>query len=138
MVSRQLGNQCRRGSVPKILEHGRTGLVVDGVEEAADAVGEVHRLNRWAIRRCFEERFTAERMARAYVAAYQSLRPASAPAADRLRRHGGPESSLGQARMAGHQDAIMFDKWPTGTSRHRGHVTSEVLDREHPEPRHPT
>jgi glycosyltransferase involved in cell wall biosynthesis len=64
----------RRGSVPEILEHGRTGLIVDGVEEAADAVGEVQRLNRWAVRRCFEERFTAERMARAYVAAYQSLR----------------------------------------------------------------
>src|SRR3954447_8544512 len=64
----------RRGSVPELIEHGRTGLIVDGVEEAADAVGEVQRLNRWAVRHCFEERFTAERMARAYVAAYQSLR----------------------------------------------------------------
>jgi glycosyltransferase involved in cell wall biosynthesis len=28
----------RRGSVPEILEHGRTGLFVDGVEAAARAM----------------------------------------------------------------------------------------------------
>jgi glycosyltransferase involved in cell wall biosynthesis len=63
----------RRGSVPEILEHGRTGLFVDGVEAAARAMREVRRLNRWAVRRCFEGRFTAERMARAYVAAYRKV-----------------------------------------------------------------
>jgi glycosyltransferase involved in cell wall biosynthesis len=65
----------RRGSVPEILEHGRTGLFVDGVEAAARAMREVQvrRLNRWAVRRCFEGRFTAERMARAYVTAYRKV-----------------------------------------------------------------
>lgn len=63
----------RRGSVPEVLEHGRTGFIVEGVEEAAAAVARLGQLDRRAIRRRFEERFTAERMARDYVALYEQL-----------------------------------------------------------------
>jgi glycosyltransferase involved in cell wall biosynthesis len=64
----------RRGSVPEVVEHGLTGYVVDSVEEAVEAVRTLDRLDRAAIRRRFEERFTAERMARDYVALYERLR----------------------------------------------------------------
>jgi len=61
------------GSVPEIIEPGRTGFIVDDIEGAAAAVPEALRLDRAVIRRCFEERFTAARMARDYVAAFEQL-----------------------------------------------------------------
>jgi glycosyltransferase involved in cell wall biosynthesis len=59
-----------RGSMPEIVEHAVTGFIVDNVDEAVAAVPLAKALNRAAIRRRFEERFSAERMARDYVALY--------------------------------------------------------------------
>jgi glycosyltransferase involved in cell wall biosynthesis len=63
----------RRGSVPEIVEDGVTGFVVDGEEQAAAAVGRLHELDRVRIRRCFEQRFTARRMAQDYLRVYALL-----------------------------------------------------------------
>ena len=63
----------RRGSVPEIIDPGVTGYVVDTVEAAVAKMGELLRLDRFAVRRRFEERFTAERMTREYVDVYQQL-----------------------------------------------------------------
>src|SRR5205085_9050225 len=63
----------RRGSVPEIIEDGVSGFVVDDVGGAVQAVAQVETLPRAEVRRCFERRFTAERMARAYLAIYRSL-----------------------------------------------------------------
>jgi glycosyltransferase involved in cell wall biosynthesis len=65
----------RRGSVPEVVEHGRTGFIVDDLAGAVRAVAELDRLDRGAVRAEFEHRFTAERMAKDYVAAYSSLMP---------------------------------------------------------------
>ena len=62
-----------RGSVPEIVEDGLTGFVVEGEEEAVAATDRLSRLSRGAIRRRFEERFTARRMAREYLNVYRSL-----------------------------------------------------------------
>ena len=62
-----------RGSVPEIIDHGVTGFVVDSVEEAAAAVPLARTLDRAAIRRRFEDRFTVERMASDYLALYESI-----------------------------------------------------------------
>ena len=62
-----------RGSVPEIIEDGITGFIVDDVAAAAAAVPLAMQLDRRAIRRRFEERFTAERMARDYLALYQRV-----------------------------------------------------------------
>jgi glycosyltransferase involved in cell wall biosynthesis len=61
------------GSVPEIIEDGVTGFIVDDIESATAAVPLALRLDRKAIRRRFEERFTAERMARDYVALYERV-----------------------------------------------------------------
>ena len=61
------------GSVPEVLADGETGFVVDTVEEAVKAVGEVARLSRRACRRAFEQRFDATRMAQNYVEVYSRL-----------------------------------------------------------------
>jgi glycosyltransferase involved in cell wall biosynthesis len=56
-----------------VLEHGLTGFIVDSVAEAVEAVRLVSSLDRRAIRRRFEQRFTAERMARDYLTLYRRL-----------------------------------------------------------------
>ncbi len=63
----------RRGSVPEVVEEGKTGFVVDDVAGAAAAVARAEKLDRAAIRRRFEERWTAERMAADYVRLYERL-----------------------------------------------------------------
>ena len=62
------------GSVPEVVEHGVTGLVVDSIEAAVAAVGEARRLDRGELRRRFDERFSAARMAHDYLAVYRNLR----------------------------------------------------------------
>ena len=61
------------GSVPEIVEEGLTGFIVERKEEAVAATDQLSRLARGAIRRRFEERFTARRMAREYLAVYRGL-----------------------------------------------------------------
>jgi glycosyltransferase involved in cell wall biosynthesis len=61
------------GSVREIIEDGVTGFIVDNVDSAAAAVPLALRLDRGTIRRRFEERFTAERMARDYLALYARM-----------------------------------------------------------------
>ena len=61
------------GSVPEVIEDGRTGFIVDGVEGAVRAVERLPALSRPAVRKRFEERFTARRMAEDHVALYARL-----------------------------------------------------------------
>jgi glycosyltransferase involved in cell wall biosynthesis len=63
----------RRGSVSEIVEDGVTGLIVDSVDDAVGAVARAKTLDRLAIRRRFEERYSVERMARDYLALYDAL-----------------------------------------------------------------
>jgi glycosyltransferase involved in cell wall biosynthesis len=61
----------RRGAVPEVVDHGRTGYVVGGVEEAVRAVRAVPNLSRRLVRDWFESRFSARRMAEDYARVYQ-------------------------------------------------------------------
>jgi glycosyltransferase involved in cell wall biosynthesis len=63
----------RRGSVPEIIDDRLTGRVVTTVDEAIRALPEVIRLDRRAVRRRFEERFSALRMAKEYLDVYRSV-----------------------------------------------------------------
>jgi glycosyltransferase involved in cell wall biosynthesis len=62
-----------RGSVPEVIEPGVTGFVVHSDREALEAIGQIGRLDRRAVRAAFERRFTARRMAQAYVDVYEQL-----------------------------------------------------------------
>jgi glycosyltransferase involved in cell wall biosynthesis len=64
-----------RGSVPEIIEEGRTGFLVNDEQSAARAVEHVAKLSREECRRRFEERFSATRMAKDYLAVYKGLTP---------------------------------------------------------------
>jgi glycosyltransferase involved in cell wall biosynthesis len=61
------------GSVPEVLEEGRTGLIVKNLEDATEAVHRVASLSRARCRRVFEKRFTATRMASDYVKIYTRM-----------------------------------------------------------------
>ncbi|HEX7885008.1 MAG TPA: glycosyltransferase family 4 protein [Phenylobacterium sp.] len=62
-----------RGSVPEIVEHGLTGFIVRSEAEAREAVGRLPELDRRAVRARFEQRFSAQAMARRYLEIYQRL-----------------------------------------------------------------
>jgi glycosyltransferase involved in cell wall biosynthesis len=62
-----------RGSVPEIVEPGITGCLVDSVRGAIDAIPDLLALDRQLIRKRFEQKFSAGRMARDYTKLYQRL-----------------------------------------------------------------
>src|SRR3982074_3161735 len=68
-----------RGSVAEIIDDRPTGFIVEDETSAVAAVDRLSRLSRHAIRKQFEARFTARRMALDYLAAYRSLTEAAAP-----------------------------------------------------------
>ncbi len=63
----------RQGSVPEIIEGGRTGYIVDTVEQAAEAARNIHLIDRRLCRARFEQRFSARQMCKQYVRAYQGV-----------------------------------------------------------------
>jgi len=63
----------RAGAVDEIIDEGVTGMIVDTVEEATQALPRLSAFDRHAVRRRFDERFTATRMAKDYVSVYRSL-----------------------------------------------------------------
>jgi glycosyltransferase involved in cell wall biosynthesis len=62
-----------RGSMPEIIDHGRTGFLVADTAGAAAAVDAAADLDRMDIRRVAERRFSADRMVDDYLAVYESL-----------------------------------------------------------------
>jgi glycosyltransferase involved in cell wall biosynthesis len=70
----------RCGSVEEIVEPGVTGAIVASVDEAVRALPRVLALGRRRVRRRFEQRFTATRMAKDYLAVYRSLLERAVPA----------------------------------------------------------
>lgn len=63
----------RNGSVPEVIDDGRTGLIVESLDEAAQAVARVSGLNRETCHQVFEERFDAARMTHEYLEVYQRV-----------------------------------------------------------------
>jgi glycosyltransferase involved in cell wall biosynthesis len=63
----------RCGAVPEVVDDGVTGFIVTSEDQAVSAVERASSLDRSAIRRAFERRFTSKVMARNYLALYWSL-----------------------------------------------------------------
>ena len=62
-----------RGSMREIVDEGVTGLLVDTVEQAVDAVDRIGRLDRAACRARALRRFDADRMVADYLIVYEAL-----------------------------------------------------------------
>jgi len=70
------GTPCiawRAGSVPEVVDDGISGWIVDSVDAAVEAVQRLPLLDRHQVRARFEQRFSAERMARDYLNIYTAL-----------------------------------------------------------------
>jgi glycosyltransferase involved in cell wall biosynthesis len=63
----------RRASVPEVVEDGRTGFIVDGIEAMADAIGRLGEIDRRACRAAAETRFSVARMVDDVEAMYRSV-----------------------------------------------------------------
>jgi glycosyltransferase involved in cell wall biosynthesis len=68
-----------RGSVPEIVEDGVTGFIVEDENGAIGAVDRLAHLSRATIRKEFERRFTARRMAQDYLSVYRTLTDSRTP-----------------------------------------------------------
>lgn len=62
-----------RGSMPELIEHGVTGFLVDGPDEAVDAIGRIGEIDRAACRASVAARFTVDHMADRYGELYRSI-----------------------------------------------------------------
>ncbi len=71
----------RNGSVPEVIDEGVTGFIVANEDEAVAGVRKLHTLDRVRVRRTFEQRFTARRMAEDYVRVYRRLAARDQPLA---------------------------------------------------------
>ena len=60
-----------RGAVPEVIEHGRSGIIVEHYREMAGALEQADALDPLECRRYVEERFSPERMVDDYVRAYR-------------------------------------------------------------------
>ena len=67
-----------RGSMPEIIRHGETGVLVSSVDDAVNAVGRISQISRLRCREEAERRFSSERMVEEYLRLYSRV----------LERHG--------------------------------------------------
>jgi glycosyltransferase involved in cell wall biosynthesis len=57
--------------VPEVIEHGRTGVIVEDHAEMASVLEQADGIDPMECRRYVEERFSKERMVADYEAAYE-------------------------------------------------------------------
>lgn len=62
-----------RGSMPELIDHGVTGMLVNSVGEAITALGPLHSIDRAAVRDAVVDRFSVDVMADRYLALYRSI-----------------------------------------------------------------
>ncbi len=63
----------RCGSVPEVIDHGRTGFIVEDTSQAIEAARRIGEIDRGACRLAYERRFTARQMAERYLEVYAAL-----------------------------------------------------------------
>ncbi len=62
-----------KGSMPELIQEGVNGYLVEGVENAALAVGRLNTVSRRSCREVVENRFSQQRMTEDYLALYKSI-----------------------------------------------------------------
>ncbi|MBU1119289.1 glycosyltransferase family 4 protein [Patescibacteria group bacterium] len=62
-----------RGSVPEIIEHGKTGFVCETADDMVEAVGHIDEIDRQYCREYAEKRFSLARMVADYEALYKEI-----------------------------------------------------------------
>jgi Glycosyl transferases group 1 len=113
----------RHGSVSEIIDQGVTGAIVDTADEAVRMLPRVIALDRRAVRRRFEQRFSSTGMAKDYVAVYRSLlkRPSIS---ERETAVPMPRPYWKKSRTARNEH-----DWDLGDERNRGEIVYRIVKR---------
>jgi glycosyltransferase involved in cell wall biosynthesis len=74
----------RAGALPEIVEHGRTGFLVDDPREMAEAIRRAHTIDPEECRRVARERFSQEAMTSRYLELYAEILAASGRGRDAI------------------------------------------------------
>jgi glycosyltransferase involved in cell wall biosynthesis len=62
-----------RGSMPELIENGKSGFLVDNVDEAIEAVARIEEIDRKICRSLVERHFTVDRMINEYIQVYEMI-----------------------------------------------------------------
>ena len=62
-----------KGSMPELIEDGRSGFLVNNVDEAIKAVGRIKDVDRTYCRRHVQRHFTVDRMVNKYIQVYEMI-----------------------------------------------------------------
>jgi len=62
-----------RGSMPELIENGKSGFLVNNVDEAIETVARIKELDRATCRGYVERHFTVERMINEYIQVYEKI-----------------------------------------------------------------
>jgi glycosyltransferase involved in cell wall biosynthesis len=62
-----------RGRMPELIENGKTGFLVNNVDEASESVARIKEIDRATCRRHVERHFTGDRMINEYVQVYEMI-----------------------------------------------------------------
>lgn len=62
-----------KGSMPELIENGKNGFIVNDVEEAVSALGQILKIDRQCCRTIVEEKFSVDRMVDDYIKVYQQI-----------------------------------------------------------------
>jgi glycosyltransferase involved in cell wall biosynthesis len=63
----------RRGSIPEVITHGKTGFVVDTMQEMIDAVNKIDKIDRKNCRDHVAKNFSTQIMVKGYETAYKNV-----------------------------------------------------------------
>ena len=62
-----------RGSMPELIENGKSGFLVNNVDEAIETVARIKEIDRTTCRRHVERHFTVDRMIDEYIQVYEMI-----------------------------------------------------------------
>lgn len=62
-----------RGSIPEVVDHGRTGFVINEIEEAEEAVRKIPNISRRDCRSLVEKKFSQKVMVENYLKVYETI-----------------------------------------------------------------
>lgn len=62
-----------KGSMPELIEHGKTGFLVENIEEAVAAVSKISKLERIDCHKWAKRKFSKEKMVEDYISLYQQI-----------------------------------------------------------------
>jgi len=62
-----------KGSVPEIVQHNKTGFVVENEDEMIEAIKNIDQINREDCRKYVEENFTVDKMVEGYEKVYRKI-----------------------------------------------------------------